>query len=101
MAAEHEQVAGERILQPHDGARCRGGRDSGAARNSCATRDAKSVIGPDERRAIWLQTPAGIDWRCEDDAADVSEAVSSEDIDDYIQREYVYRFSSDWPLHGA
>ena len=58
-------------------------------------------IGPDERRAIWLQTPAGIDWRCEDDAADVSEAVSSEDIDDYIQREYVYRIASDWPLHGA
>jgi hypothetical protein len=49
-----------------------------------------------EREAVWLQTPEGEDWDCEDDIERNLYPVSNEDIVAYIANSFVYANAERW-----
>jgi hypothetical protein len=49
-----------------------------------------------EREAIWLQTPAGSDWDCEETAEREAYPVVNDEIVDYLADEYVYAGAGEW-----
>ncbi len=49
-----------------------------------------------EREAIWLQTDAGIDWKCGDPTEREKSPVCTDDIVDYLAREHVYAEAGRW-----
>ena len=49
-----------------------------------------------ERDAVWLQTPEGGDWDCDDEDERVSNPVVLDDIVSYVIRDYIYAQAGDW-----
>jgi hypothetical protein len=49
-----------------------------------------------ERDAVWLQTPEGSDWECEDEDERVANPVVLDDVVSYIIRDYVYAQADNW-----
>jgi hypothetical protein len=51
---------------------------------------------PHEREAVWLQTPAGDEWGCEDESDRQSYPVLNDDIVEYVISEHLYREAANW-----
>jgi hypothetical protein len=49
-----------------------------------------------ERESIWLQTPEGTDWDCEEPEQRESNPVYDSDITNYLLREYIYSAAANW-----
>lgn len=49
-----------------------------------------------EQEAIWLQTPEGEDWDCEDENSRARNPVAEDEIVDYLLSKYVYSAAGDW-----
>ena len=49
-----------------------------------------------EREALWLQTDQGSEWDCEDSQEREPYPVCTDDIVDYLTREYVYERAGSW-----
>jgi len=49
-----------------------------------------------EQEAVWLQTPQGSDWDCEDEDTRDAYPVFVEDIVSYIVSDYVLQAATDW-----
>lgn len=54
-----------------------------------------SRVDVDVKRAIWLQTPNGMEWEPDEDDDDKS-PYSDDDIVDYVLDEYVLSAAADW-----
>lgn len=53
-------------------------------------------LKPDERAAVWLQTPAGENWDSEDEDLREGSPVAEDDIVEYLTNEFVYSAADDW-----
>lgn len=49
-----------------------------------------------EREALWLQTPEGSDWDCEDEQDREPYPVADDDIIEYLTSEYIYAEAREW-----
>jgi hypothetical protein len=49
-----------------------------------------------EQEAIWLQTPEGEDWDCEDEDSRARYPVAEDEIVEYLLSKYVYPAAGDW-----
>jgi hypothetical protein len=49
-----------------------------------------------EREAVWLQTPAGQDWDCEDQSDRETYPVLSDDIVEYLLTEHISDEAANW-----
>jgi len=54
------------------------------------------ALQPFERAAIWLQTPQGEDWSCDDDESRESYPICDADIVAYIKSDYVLSEADRW-----
>jgi hypothetical protein len=56
-------------------------------------------LKPFEREAVWLQSPEGVRWSCDDDGEREPDPVVRDEAVDYIVREYVYADAGRWSNH--
>lgn len=53
-------------------------------------------LAPHEQEAVWLQSPQGIDWSCEDEAEREPAPVYDPDAVDHLVREFVFAEAGRW-----
>ncbi len=49
-----------------------------------------------ERDAVWIQTPEGLDWYCDDEDERAPNPVDPDDIVSYVIQDYVFAEAYDW-----
>jgi hypothetical protein len=63
--------------------------------NTLLAGDVENLL-PHEREALWLQTPEGVDWDCEDEADRDAYPVLNDDVVEYLWRDYLLPEADRW-----
>jgi len=53
-------------------------------------------LSKDEKEAIWLQTDAGFDWTCEEEADRNAAPVCDDEVTEWLVEEHVYNAAANW-----